>query len=584
MPQGVSIQYGDIAPNAKENFNITTTEDYLNKVDNLYRYNMELTNYGNPCELYQTVLDGNSTLIPSNTTDINEGIWSEQVTDEDGKFVSPIRILLQSEEQYSSQGFTFTFDKFNNIYPTNINIAWQREIDGEITTLSTQTFTPDSGVYFCRNQVNNFNRVLIRVYSLNMPYNRLKIECIDYGYGTIWYGDQLSNVKCIQEIDPIATSVPICTTDFTLNSKNDMIYSFQNTQPIITRFNDKIINATFIKKGTRTSQHVWEVQSEDYVSLMSNVTYVGGMYTDENAYDLLVNIFTTAKVPYEIPDEIKELTITGYLPYTNCKDALIYVLFAIQYIATTANLDHVKVCRLNNEISQTIGLDRIMQNPKFENTDTVTGVKLSVYTYKRNSDDVDVYKAEDSGTGENIFVKFSEPLHDLAIKNGSFVKDENGNDMVGTNYAYINANDGCLLWGEKYTKTETFVTKDNPVTLALDTDNVITYTNNTLINPNNADMVAENCLNYNVVNQKSTLKIVDRYITPLDTYPVYNECTYGELNYMQLSNNPGYFDKYTYVGDKIAYKTEYNGDMTGTIIKQTFTLNGNNINKETVLK
>ena len=65
-------------------------------------------------------------------------------------------------------------------------------------------FTPNSAFYFCRQFVEYYNKVVITFNSLNLPYNRLKLRSIDYGYGTYFYGDELRNVKLIQEIDPIS--------------------------------------------------------------------------------------------------------------------------------------------------------------------------------------------------------------------------------------------------------------------------------------------------------------------------------------------------------------------------------------------
>lgn len=589
MAQGVSIQYGDVAPEAKENFNIEVSEKKFDTIGNLQKYNMQLYDYANPCEMYQTVLDGIAVALPSDITTANIGLWSEQLSNDDGTFTTPITITLTSEGQYSSQGFTFTFDKFNEIYPTRLTIQWFRVTSDGIEDLSNGAveFIPTSAMYFCRNQVENFNKIVIKFYALNMPKNRLKLEVIDYGYGTVFYGDELSNVKLIQELNPISTDISVNTTDFTLNSKTDMIYSFQSKQPLITRHNGRLMSSTFVKKSKRTAEHIWEVQSEDYISMMANTIFVGDMYNNKNAYDLLVEIFNIAKVPYSIDENIKNLTISGLIPYTTCRDALTYVAFAIQYVVDTSNSEVVKVFSLNDETSQTIELDRIMRGQNFENTDTVTKVTLDVYSYSKSTETIDLYKAEDSGIGENILVTFSEPIYELSISNGSFVKDDNGNDKKGVNYAYINANENCILSGERYEVTTTNIYKTNEKVLAGEIENVIQLSGNTLINNDNAQNILDKCFDYYMSVQTTNLTIIDRRVITGGNYvPVkWGQYKWGEFVWgYTIEPTTEYYDKLTCVGDKITSKTEYLGDVVGRIIKQTFSLNGNNINKETVLK
>ena len=110
MRNGVAIAYGDIAPEAKENFTPTASEkeSFVNLSD-LQQYNMVFENYANPCELYQTVLDGSMKPLKENPT--NMGLWSVQISDENGNFETPITLTLTSEGQYSSLGLTSKFDE-----------------------------------------------------------------------------------------------------------------------------------------------------------------------------------------------------------------------------------------------------------------------------------------------------------------------------------------------------------------------------------------------------------------------------------------------------------------------------------------
>jgi hypothetical protein len=585
MNRGVAIRYGDVAPEAKENFypSVNDKADFVN-LSQLQQYNLNFPNYANPCELYSVVLDGTATAFPSVPEQANLGLWSEQISNDDGTFTEPIVLELQSVGQYSSQGLTLTFDTYNGIFATRLSIKWLRITDEGITTLDEKEYNPNNAFYFCRNFVENYNKVVITFYSLNMPKNRLKLRVIDYGYGTFFYGDELRGVKLIQEIDPISTQISINTADFTLDSKSDMEYSFQAKQPLSVYFNGELKATTFVKKSTRKAKRLWSIQSEDYIGLLDSIPYYGGIYTNKNAIELLTDIFTVAKVPYSIDDVFADAVVTGYIPFTTCRDALMQVTFSIQAVVDTSNSEVVKVFALKEDVKQTIPLNRIMQGQNFADEETVTGVEVAVHSYKPITEIVDVYDANESGTGENIFVKFSEPLHDLSITNGSFAVDEKGNELKHTNYAIINANANCVLTGQKYEHTTQTRRKNNPVVLANEIEKVVSVENATLVSQYNIDNVINKCYNWLIKTNTTNLKIVEGKHVQYGDYYKYGEHKFGTFKYGQKYPNIVTYDKPVNIGENIKAETEYLGVVSGRLIKQSFNLNGNIIIKEAVLK
>lgn len=574
--KGVAILYGDVAPEAKENFMPTASESQFNTLKQLQEYNLNFPNYANPCELYSVILDGKATAFPSDPENSNIGLWSEQISDTNGVFANPIVLELKSEGQYSSQGLSLTFDTYNNIFATKLSIKWFRVIDGSETLLDEKEFVPDKASYFCQNKVDNCNKIIIIFYSLNMPENRLKLRSIDYGSGTFFYGDELRNVRLTQQIDPISVQISINTADFVLDAKSNTEYSFQAKQPLSIYFNGQLKATTFVKKSTRKAKKLWNVQSEDYIGLMDSVPYYGGIYVNANAVEVLTDIFTVAKVPFkiEIPNN---KTITGYIPYTTCRNALMQVAFAVQAVIDTSNSDLVKVFELAEETKQTIPLERIMQGQSFGDEDTVTGVEITTHSYKPITETIDVYDAAESGTGENIFVKFSEPLHDLSITNGEIVSR-------GTNYAVINAADECVLRGQKYEHTTQTKRKNNPLALANDIEKVISIDNATLVSSSNIDNLIEKCYNWLVKTKRTNLKIVEgKHIKRVESVK-YGDRLYGTFKYGDAGANVVVYDEPVNVGENIEAETEYLGNVSGRLIQQSFNLNGNIIIKEAVLK
>lgn len=551
---GVAIKYSDVAPEAKENFAPAASDkESFVKLSELQLYGAEFPNYGNPCETYSVPLDGNSEVFPDDTADARLGLWSNSISGSDGRFKTPIVLSLAASGQYSSQGITLTFDTYNDIFATDINIKWYRAG----TVLSDMDFSPDRAVYFCRNFVENYDTVEITFRAINMPGNRLKLRVIDYGYDTVFYGAELRSVKLIQELDPISSEIAINTCDFTLDSKTDMEYSFQAKQPLSVYFNGRLLATTFVKKSKRKAKRIWDIQSEDYIGMLDGVPYAGEMFYGADAHAVMSGILTLAKVPFEIDEAFLEMPVTGYIPYTTSREALMQVAFAVGAVVDTSNSDVVRVFKLDDVITQTIPLQRIMQGQSFADDETVTAVEVTAHTYTAITETVDLYKASESGTGNNIFVKFSEPMHDLSITNGTILAG-------ATNYAIITANSGCVFKGQKYEHTTISKRKENPLVLAGTLEKVVAIENATLVSANNVDEVLNRCYTWLVKTNTTNLKIVEgKHVSEN-----------GIVTYDQPVN----------VGDVIESETEYLGNVSGRIIKETFGLNGGIVIKEAVIK
>lgn len=570
---GVRIKYGNFAPNAKENFVAESEDNAFDTLKQFQEYNLAFPNYGNPCEEYQTLLDGKSVVIPENPENENIGFWSDELSGEDGSFENPIVIAFVSESLYSSPGISFGFDPNNEIYPTRLSIEWYR---GE-EAISYKEFAPDSAEFSCENQVEYYDKIIVTFYSLNMPNNRLRVRSVDHGFGTWFEPKQLKKVKLIQEINPISSELSINTMDFDLVLDTGGGVLFQKKQALSVYHNGKLKATTFVKEHKRKSKNQWSVKSEDYIGLLDSIPYYGGIYNNAEAADVLSGIFTIAKIPYEIDESFANETITGYIPYTNCRNALMQIAFAIQAIIDTSNSDAVRVFALDDDVKQSIPLNRIMQGQSFTDEEAVTGVEVTMHSYKPITTTKNAYDAIESGTGEGIFVRFSEPLHNLSITNGEIIES-------GANYAIINANEDCVLTGQRYDHITQTKRKNNPLVTANDVEKIIAVENATLISQSNLDKIVEKCYNYYIQNQTINAKIVESKHIKGGEIVRYGEKKYGEIKYGGLTPKIITYDIETNVGDKIELDTEYLGKKIGRIIRQSFNLNGGTVIKDSVIR
>lgn len=593
IDRGVAIKYGDVAPSAKENFEPSSTDSAFDTLAQLKEYNLDVPSNSNPCELYSVVLDGTETPFPSDPVNSNVGLISTRITNDRGVFVDekgnpdPVVLTLTSEGQYSSLGFTLTFDTYNQIFCNNLHIEWYR--NG--ARIEQEDFTPDNAFYFCSKSVDNYDEVVMTFSSLNMPKNRLRLTAIDYGFGTYFYGDELRNVKLIQEIDPISSQISINTVDFTLDSKSDIDYSFQARQPLTVYYNGKIRATAFVSSSKRKSKFLWDIQSEDYIGLMDSMTFYGDMYENKNVVELLDDIFNSGmnsaapKIPYYIDPVLCDEAVTGYIPICTRREALMQVAFAIQAIVDTSNSDMVKIFAPQDDIKQHIPLERIMQGQNFDDEETVTDVDVTLHIYeaKEKIDDnrVLAYNAREEGIGENVLVKFKEPLHGLYTVNA----DPDELIEYTANYAIISPKTPSFrLIGYGYEEFTETHRKHNDVVLAGEAEKVAAIDNATLVSPKNIDKVLESCYNWLIKTNTTNLSIIEGKHVIEGDYIEYNEEPYNTFEYNSRHKDIVTYDEPVNVGEVIAAETEYLGIVSGRLIKQSFNLNGGIIVKEAVLK
>ena len=246
-------------------------------------------------------------------------------------------------------------------------------------------------------------------------------------------------------------------------------------------------------------------------------------------------------------------------------------------VIDTSNSDTVNVNKLSNEISQTVPLNRIMQGQNFDEEETVTAVEVTEHSYKPINESMTAYEADESGTGEDILVKFTEPLHSLSIVNGTI-------SQSGSTYAVITANSGCVLSGKKHEHLTRIRRKSNPNVLSDDAERVIAIENATLVNASNSSAILDNCFDWLVRTMQTNLKIIEgKHVKEGDVIR-YGQKKYGTFRYGQRHPSVITYDKEVNVGDRIKAKTQYLGEVDGRVIKESFSLSGGIIVKDAVLR
>lgn len=470
----IKIIYKDIAVGSKTAFapNASEAASVSKPADLNHDYDFE--SFGT-FELNQFLLDGGQSILPDDLTNVPIGLWSNQLSGDDGTFATPITLTLTASGLYSAQGITLTFDPDVGVFATAVNIKWYNGT----TLLYDVDFTPDSANYFCSKKVDNYNKVVLTFTALSFPHCRLKLRALDHGIIRTFAGRTLTDVSVIQECSPVSDEIAIDTMDFTLIGDEDVNYVFRSKQPLTLYSNADLLGVFFVKSYERTAERIYSVASEDYMGLLESVIFSGGIYVSANAAELLAAIFTAANVPYDISG-IAGKTVTGWLPVCTSREAVRQICFAIGAAVSTARTDTVRIFVPGSTPVKKFGLSDTMQGQTFNDRDVkLTELRVTVHSYSQITEAAELYKAADSGTGTGIYVEFPEPMHDLVITNGSITSS-------GANFAVITANSGCVLSGKKYRDMTSVISKTNPLTNVGDPANIVEVRDMTLVSASNA--------------------------------------------------------------------------------------------------
>ena len=148
-------------------------------------------------------LDGTFENFPDNPAEEKFGLWSKSMSDDNGNFSEKPVLEVEFNGYQTSTGVTFQFHPETNDYCNSLNIKWYQ--NGSL--LSESNYFPDSSVYFCQNNVTNFNKIVITFNSTNNPYRYLKLQVIEYGAIRLFTEDDLRNVSILEEISLISEEI-----------------------------------------------------------------------------------------------------------------------------------------------------------------------------------------------------------------------------------------------------------------------------------------------------------------------------------------------------------------------------------------
>lgn len=531
---GLKIVYDDIALGAREDATAETDDKrYYVDMENL-KAAVEYPGYG-MCLPRYSKLDGAYT----NATDelVDMGYVSDSISDATGVFADPPAVVFTFSQNYSSVGITLQFNDYSGDYCADVNIKWYR---GE-ELLEDKDFYPDSYQYFCYAVVDYYNKVVITFRKTSKPYRNVFLTDIIFGLTRIFRDDEIEDISCLIELNPISAEISINTLEYTINSKSPYAFEFQVRQQQTLYFDEAILGIFYLRDGTQLSRTRYSVETQDAVGILDNNQYLGGVYENVRVADLLADIMSEEGITYFLDDIYADATVSGYLPISTKRNSLQQIAFALGALVDTSYDRQLYIYPQKTEVSGEFRKQDIFTGLSVEHGDIVTGARLYVHSYTRGTAAAEqIYTGTLSGETK---VEFAEPYHDLAVSGGTL-------GSHGDNYAYISGDGGeVILTGVKYNHSTVAILKENEK--ITQNKNIVEVTGATLVTSANAQAVLDRVYDYYSTNESVSFSAV-----------------IGEQE----------------LGDVVEVDTDFKGVMTGNITKLDFRFSRKKITAEVTVE
>lgn len=459
-------------------------------------------------ELNQFILDGNKSVLPDNPQDI--AFWNDSLSKNDCSFETNPKLTITFKEQHTSAAITFYFE---DEPPAELKITWYT-IAG--TKLITETFYPDSLIYVCNTQVQNYGKIEIEFVRTSFPQRYIKLQYILYGKYIVWDKDMIQTAKVQEDIDVTSAALSIneadisivdMNDDFDAENENGAWKSVQKTQEVtLSEFKNgnMIPMGAFFINDFSFSKNIAKFKLVDVVGLLDKYTfYEGQIYNNVRAEVILNAIFATAGIKkYTIDEEVGNILLSGYLAIQTCRKALQQVCFACGAVADDSRSDTIKVYKPDRYVKSTVGTDRKFNgNTKVSLEKYISGVNIEMKNYALEEKNSDIYKK--TLPAGDTKITFSSPYLPSSITASVGTLKE-----LKTNYLIINMPDAgqCQITGIKYANTTFSYEKRVDKIEAGETENIKKYSGCTIYNADILPDIAAYLLDYHALRKKVGMK------------------------------------------------------------------------------
>lgn len=299
-----------------------------------------------------TKVDGTMLFLPrknSSNAYLDTGIVSEMLLTE-ALFELTINLNMAATD---FKGITINFGEN---YPTDFDIV---SSSGQVIEFRDNT----ESLFTTEEVLENTTQIKLIVYSMKNPQSRLRIYSIRFGYGLVYYNNDVMSSSLESYVSPIGADVP--QIDFTVQLKNyDHYFNVDNPKSAINFLEtgqEMEIHYGYQLPGTNEIEWIkgnhllcseWE--SDDYTATIRcqdifrnmDSEFYKGMYNSagQSYYDLAQAVLADAGfTDYYIDPQLKDLYTKNPLPRVQHKEALQIIANACRCVLSQTRYGTIQI-------------------------------------------------------------------------------------------------------------------------------------------------------------------------------------------------------------------------------------------------
>ena len=302
------------------------------------------------------LMDGSFVIVPKpqdfDKDKAEVGWWSYWVSDAEGYFSTKPVVTITMAEVVSSLGITITFDTLIGETAKDFDIKVYDEAGGMI---HQWFFANNAKPVVVLDQVyDNYKKIELTISKWSKGNHRARISEIDFGVTHEYTGEKLIDMKVIEEMDLLGSTLPSNELEFKIDNFDrafnlinpEGFYRFIQTgqevkayvgvktnDDVETDIFEEILMGTFYMTEWKSDLGALTTTftARDIITFLETQPEYTSAIVKPNLYDLAVEIFTHAGITrYQIDSRLKDFASYGFLEPINPRTALQHIAIASQ--------------------------------------------------------------------------------------------------------------------------------------------------------------------------------------------------------------------------------------------------------------
>lgn len=342
------------------------------------------------------------------------GWWSKEISDNDGTFSNPPKLIFTWSAKQSSVGFTLFFDNEAMQYSSMFQITAYNENNAVINSTIIENNDVKCIVNF---PVENYRRIEFEFLKTNRPHRRIRIAEVIFGIIQEFNNKNVVSANIDYGFTPISESLP--TSEFTVTIDNSDaswnmanpkgVYSYlQQTQPLdvylqINGENVYMGRYFFATASAEDDSMTAKITAYDKIYWLDSLKFrngADGKWTFEQAISTVISD-SGLGLSYAMPEEIATREVMRSIPKDcSCRDAICSLAVSARcsvFLDRNATLIFFDPL-IENPPADILDYDIMESMPKITVGEKINGVELTV---KNEYDETEtVWSVTDDTTDE----------------------------------------------------------------------------------------------------------------------------------------------------------------------------------------